>query len=74
MIPLVTLQKTELSAAKNELPGDLVSLSRHRLYAFTLCLGATLQQQPIFPINYNYFVKQKEKVALQTACAVFLVT
>ena len=73
MIPLVTLQKTELSAAINELPGDLVSLSRRRLYAFTLCLGATLQQ-PIFPINYNYFVKQKEKVALQTACAVFLVT
>ena len=43
----------------------LVSLSRHRPNAFTVCLGATLQQ-PIFPINYNYFVKQKEKVTLQT--------
>ena len=43
----------------------LVSLSRHRLYAFTVCLGATLQQA-IFPINFNYFVKQKEKVGLHT--------
>ena len=43
----------------------LVLLSRHRLYAFTVCLGATLQQ-PIFPINFNNFVKQKGKVALQT--------